>query len=233
MEALGFGTFYSSIVGLYSSWHRPLLTFIQSISSDVKGPAFIESYADGHVESRRHEKVSAEGPSDFIGKFLAIQGENPAKMTDKDIKVSSIVNVAAGSDTTSITLSAILYYLCKTPPTATKLREELDAAASAGRISDPITFREAQALPYLQAVIKEALRIHPATGFTMPRVVPRGGKTIVGRHFPGGVSYFIYTFMRYIQSDPTRLLLESILGLLTETERCSGTMLTTLDQRGG
>ena len=69
-----------------------------------------------------------------------------------------------------------------------KLREELDRAAKEGTISDPINFKQAQDLPYLQAVIKEGLRIHPATGFTMPRIVPEGGKEIMGRYFPGGVS---------------------------------------------
>lgn len=49
------------------------------------------------------------------------------------------------------------------------------------QISDPITDKEAQELPYLQAAIKEALRIYPANGFTMPRIVPKGGKEIMGR----------------------------------------------------
>ena len=176
MEALGFGTYCSSIVGLYSSWHQTLLTCLQAISSEKKGPAFIEAYADGLLDSRRHEKVNSDGPSDFIAKFLTTQREDPAKMTDKDIRVSIIVNIAAGSDTTSITLSAIIYYLCNNPMAKAKLREELDLAREAGTISDPITFREAQALPYLQAVIKEGLRIHSATGFIMPRIVPNEGK---------------------------------------------------------
>ena len=191
MDALGIGAIYSSIVGLYSSWHQVLLTCIQKMSSDVKGPAFIEAYADREVESRRNEKINNDGPSDFISKFFAIQRENPARMSDKDIQVSSFVNIAAGSDTTSITLSAILYHLCKNPTKATKLREELDAAIKAGTISDPVTFREAQALSYLQAVIKEGLRIHSATGFILPRIVPTGGKVIAGHYFPKGVSPFL------------------------------------------
>lgn len=188
IEALGVSILYASVVGLYSSWHQILLTCIQKMARDGRGPAFIQGYTDNQIKSRRHEKVMNEGPSDFIGKFLAIQRENPAKMTDKDIRVSSHVNIAAGSDTTFITLSAILYYLCKNLTKATKLHDELDAAIEAGTVSDPITFREAQALPYLQAVIKEALHIHSATGFIMPRIVPRGGKMIAGRHFPEGVS---------------------------------------------
>ena len=43
-------------------------------------------------------------------------------------------------------------------------------------------------MPYLQACIKEGLRMHPATGLPLARVVPKGGATICGRYFPEDVS---------------------------------------------
>jgi hypothetical protein len=43
-------------------------------------------------------------------------------------------------------------------------------------------------MPYLQAVMKEALRMHPATGLPLERVVPAGGATICDQFFPEGVS---------------------------------------------
>lgn len=59
-----------------------------------------------------------------------------------------------------------------------------------GRGSDEmLSFQEAQKLPYLQACIKEGLRMHPATGLPMVRVVPKGGSTIAGRYFPAKVRY--------------------------------------------
>jgi len=41
-------------------------------------------------------------------------------------------------------------------------------------------------MPYLQAVLKEALRCHPATGLPLGRVVPAGGAVIADRFFPEG-----------------------------------------------
>lgn len=41
-------------------------------------------------------------------------------------------------------------------------------------------------MPYLDAVVHEALRLHPAVGLLMERVVPAGGRTIGGRYFAAG-----------------------------------------------
>ena len=95
-------------------------------------------------------------------------------------------NIGAGSDTTAITISSILYHSLRYPQTFAKLREEIDLATKEGRASDPITFKEAQQLPYLQAVIKEALRCHPVTGLPMQRLTPPEGATIAGTFIPGG-----------------------------------------------
>jgi cytochrome P450 len=70
-----------------------------------------------------------------------------------------------------------------------KLCEEIASAKEAGKVSSPITFQEARALPHLDAVIKESLRLHPAAGFTYPRVVPRGGMSLAGRYFPEKVHW--------------------------------------------
>jgi cytochrome P450 len=77
--------------------------------------------------------------------------------------------------------------LNETPAALAKLRSEFIEARKDGRISDPITFKEAQTLQYFQAVIKEGLRIHPAVGQIMPRIVPEGGAQLAGRFFPAGV----------------------------------------------
>lgn len=188
MGQLEVGMFYSSVVGLFSSLHQILLSCIAATSREVKGTAFIDAYTIDLMEAQVQEKRPDSGPPDFLTKFLTTQKESPEKMTNRDILTSIGSNMAAGSDTTSITLSAIMYNLIKNPEKMSKLRTELDTASKEGRISNPITFAEAQKLSYLQAVIKEGLRIHPATGFTMPRVVPKGGKEIMGRYFPAGVS---------------------------------------------
>ena len=88
-------------------------------------------------------------------------------MTRMDIFTMCQSNIGAGSDTTAISLSAIVYNLLKYPESYRRLKEEIDEAAAQGKISDPISFKEAQELPFLQAVIKEALRLHSAIGLPL------------------------------------------------------------------
>ena len=68
-----------------------------------------------------------------------------------------------------------------------RVRTEIDAAKARGLYLDRvITFHDAEQLPYLKACIKEALRIFSPTTMGLPRVVPKEGITIAGRHFRKG-----------------------------------------------
>ena len=92
----------------------------------------------------------------------------------------------AGSDTTAIAMRACFYFLMKHPVTYKQLQATLDEALAAGQLSTPVRFAEAQKIPLLCATIKEAMRLHPAVGLQLPRVVPAGGLTIAGSYIPAG-----------------------------------------------
>jgi cytochrome P450 len=68
----------------------------------------------------------------------------------------------------------------KIPEIYAELLKEINDAASSGKLSSPPRFGEVSDLPFLCATIKEAMRLHPSVGLTMPRVVP------VGTHCPAG-----------------------------------------------
>lgn len=138
-----------------------------------------------------------DGKPDFVSRFFQIRQEDPNKMTKMDIFTMCQSNIGAGSDTTAISLSAIVYNLLKHPKTYNRLKEEIIEAANQGKISDPISFKEAQELPYLQAVIKEALRLHSATGLPLARVVPKGGAMLAGKHFPEGATVGINSWVAH------------------------------------
>ncbi|WPH04488.1 Hypothetical protein R9X50_00737900 [Acrodontium crateriforme] len=123
---------------------------------------------------------------DILSKLFATQKEKPIEMNDNAVASMATSNIFAGSDTTAISTRAIIYYLLKNPACKRKLVEEIHALRKAGKLSDPVKLDEADKMPYLQAVMYEALRLHPAVGMSLPRVVPAGGATVAGKFIPAG-----------------------------------------------
>ncbi|OWP00859.1 hypothetical protein B2J93_2552 [Marssonina coronariae] len=190
---------YSTFVGMFPWIHRWLYPMLPKTG----GHGYVFNYTLRQIEARQRalkdpRNAGREGPPDIMNKILLAHEANPERMTKMDLITMCQSNIGAGSDTTAITLSSILYHLLRYPQTYTRLQEEIDQAAKEGRISDPVTFKEAQnELPYLQAVMKEALRIHPATGLPMQRVVPAEGTIIAGYSIPGGSSVGINSWVAH------------------------------------
>jgi cytochrome P450 len=88
----------------------------------------------------------------------------------------------AGSDTTATAIRATILYITTNPRVHSKLLAEISSASP----SSPIQDVEARKLPYLQAVIKEGLRIFPPVTGLMTKDVPEGGDTINSLYIPEG-----------------------------------------------
>ncbi|KAI0405100.1 cytochrome P450 [Xylaria palmicola] len=133
---------------------------------------------------------TAKSSADLLSKFLAARETRPEFMNDRLVLAMATSMAFAGSETTAISLSAVFYNLLRHPAALARLRAELDGAARAGAFADHepgvVTWAESQRLPYLDACIKEAFRVHPAAGLPLERIVPAGGVEIAGRHVPGG-----------------------------------------------
>ena len=127
---------------------------------------------------------------DLLSKFLAAKDARPEFMTDTLVQTMAVSMAFAGSETTAISLSSVFYYLLRNPPALARLRAEIDDAARRGAFSDCetglVTWHESQRLEYLDAVVKESFRMHPAPGLPLERIVPPGGTEIAGRFVAGG-----------------------------------------------
>lgn len=107
-------------------------------------------------------------------------------LSREEAEGEALVNIIAGSDTTATAIRTTMLYLMSSPQVYQKLAHEIRVAAAEGRLSNPITDEEARGLPYLQAVIKEGLRVFPPVTGLMPTMVPPGGDVIRGIHMPEG-----------------------------------------------
>jgi len=93
----------------------------------------------------------------------------------------------AGTDTTANTITMLLYFLSSNPPAYIRLRKEIDGATAAGLLSKPMKDSEIRQMPYMQACIREALRLMPPLQSThFYKAAPPGGDTVCGYHVPHG-----------------------------------------------
>lgn len=93
--------------------------------------------------------------------------------------------VIAGSESTGVVLTGAINYLIHNRDKLAILTEEI---RSNFVTYDKITLDALRDLPYLNAVLNEALRLCPSVRQVTPRQVPRGGATVCGSWMPGGVS---------------------------------------------
>ncbi|KAF7549516.1 hypothetical protein G7Z17_g6338 [Cylindrodendrum hubeiense] len=198
-------TFPQITVGAYFLWALPLLYAIAPKSGTMELAKFASSAIQERIQRYYPQDVgrndSKSSTRDFMEKLFEVADRNPQENRQTLISGAASSNVVAGSDTTSITLISILFNILKHPHVLQKLRDELDDASVAGQISNPITFAESQSLPYLQAIFKESMRMHPATGLPMWRVVLPEGAVICNQHFSGGAIVGINSWVAHYNHD--------------------------------
>ncbi|KAF2098887.1 cytochrome P450 [Rhizodiscina lignyota] len=102
------------------------------------------------------------------------------------IAAEILFQIVAGGDTVSGALRATFLHVLSSARVMRKLTAEIDEAVKAGRVSDPISNEQTLKLPYLQAVMKEGLRIHPPSSGLLFKKVPKGGDVLDGRYVPEG-----------------------------------------------
>lgn len=178
---------------------NPLIRFLDRY--DIKAFTFpVVAFAKARIAERLADLASEKkfsGPSsttthqgDLLSTFLKAQESRPQFFHDGRVLTMAVSMAVAGFETTAISLAAVFYYLLKNRRCYEKLMTELDDAVTSGavenRTSGLVSWAESQRLPYLDACIMEAFRLHPAIGLPLERVVPAGGAEICGELIPGG-----------------------------------------------
>lgn len=113
----------------------------------------MDDYLHGLIRARRAAMAAGHEPpeTDLLGALVA------AGLDDDRIRDQLLTMLIAGHDTSTALLAWSLYLLGAHPAVMARARAEVDAVLGDG----PITAEEAGRLPYLEQVIKEALRLYP------------------------------------------------------------------------
>ena len=172
---------FASKTGLISS-NTPVATFARNriaARQDVEQAQEKQSTTSDGKPGRR----------DFLSRFTEAHHKDPDFISRERVLALTVANMFAGSDTTAISLRAIFYYLLRSPEDMENVMRELREQKEKGVSTNAdgiFEWNNVKDFPYLGAVIKEGLRMHPATGLLLERIVPPQGITICEQRIPGG-----------------------------------------------
>ncbi|KAK7272605.1 hypothetical protein RJT34_29314 [Clitoria ternatea] len=125
--------------------------------------------------------------NDMFDSFLNISQESGQKMDKEMFKHLLLDLFVAGTDTTSYAIKLAMTELIHNPDKMSKAKIEL--AETIG-IGNPMMESDITRLPYLQAIVKETLRLHPSAPLLLPRkakiemeingyIVPQGAQVLI------------------------------------------------------
>ncbi len=108
-------------------------------------------------------------------------------MTPDEAERGGLLQLVAGSDTTATALRAAVLFLATSPVVVARMRSEM-AAAGIPPHRDTNTIignAKARSIPYLMAVIKESLRLHPPVIGALEKMAGKEGDVLAdGRRIP-------------------------------------------------
>ncbi|ESR36862.1 cytochrome P450 family 76 subfamily C polypeptide 7 [Citrus sinensis] len=127
----------------------------------------LDRLIDQRLKKRQEPSCSASTESkDMLDTVLNIIQDKSEKIDTKHIKHLFADLLIAGNDTTSITMEWAMAELLHNPEVLSKAKLELEQTVGKG---NPIEESDITRLPYLQAVVKETFRLHPAVPLLIPR----------------------------------------------------------------
>lgn len=163
---------------------RAEFPWLSEILKLIPTPAFRRVFQAGsHVLEYATPAVVASKKGGNSANLFAAMFANAEKdeelLDDFDVKVEAANLIVAGTDTTAITLTYLIWAVLQRPALRKAVEDEVDKLPSDFRDTD------IEKLPLLGAVIEETLRLYGAAPSTLPRTVPNGGTSL------GGSKYFL------------------------------------------
>lgn len=139
----------------------------------------------------KEEKPASEQRKDFFHwLWHAVDPETGRKGYDLNELYGELeLLIVAGSDTTSIVMSAMLFYLARNPEIQVKLAEEVRSVFA--KPEDIVGGAQLQSCKYLKAFIQEACRMNAPVPAEPARTVMAGGTHVDGQYFPEGLKVSI------------------------------------------
>ena len=95
--------------------------------------------------------------------------------------------IAGGTESSAVTVEWSISELLKKPEVIVKATEEMDRVIGRGRW---VTEKDIPSLPYVDAIVKETMRLHPVAPLLVPRLA-REDTTVAGYDIPTGTRVLV------------------------------------------
>ncbi|KAL3460959.1 cytochrome P450 [Aspergillus heterothallicus] len=192
---------------------------------------------------RRHR--DGEDIDDFLSCLIADKAGKARDLDLGELKSETNILLDAGSETTAIALTHLLYYLLKNPQCFSKLRQEVSEAITGDQVAP---YAKVKSLPYLKACIEESLRLSPPLARGLERVTPPEGATIMGEIIPGNVGVSVPAYVahrdpelfpepeafrpeRWIEGDNIGKMRDAFIPFSSGGRACIGRNITMMEQQ--
>ncbi|KAF7828666.1 cytochrome P450 81E8-like [Senna tora] len=126
----------------------------------------VDGFAQGLINQHRSNGNQSDANT-MIDHLLSLQESQPEYYTDHIIKGLITVIILAGTETSAVTLEWALSSLLNNPEVLKKAKEEIDAHIGHEHLIDEPDISK---LPYLQHIVSETLRLHPAAPLLVPHL---------------------------------------------------------------
>jgi cytochrome P450 len=109
------------------------------------------------AEIARRRSAGIDGREDILSMLIAARDEQGRGMTDQELRDEMVTLLLAGHETTATALAWAFHHLLEHPDVLERLRAEMRESAGDAPVEPEVASR----LPYLDAVVKETLRVTP------------------------------------------------------------------------
>jgi cytochrome P450 len=150
--------------------------------------ADIEKIVKAVIAERRE---SGEDREDLLSMLLQTEDEDKDRLSDKEIRDQMMTIFFAGHETTAHAMSWAWYLLAKHPKIAARLQADIARVTGGERL----TVGHLSELPYLEQMVKEALRFLPSVWIFIKE--PTEDVTIRGFHIPKGAPVLISPYITH------------------------------------
>jgi cytochrome P450 len=179
-----------SIIMSYPLIWKPFKAWKKPGASNAKRREHFKHSAD-RVSKRLEKGRDAEGVD--LWDFVLNQKEGKG-LTRDEMDSNASLFMMAGTETLATLVSGLTYYLLTSP---SKLKKLVDEIRSTFATAEDMTMAGIAALPYLNACLKEALRMYPPVPLGLPRMTPEDGSTVCGQFVPPGTTVAIPHYAMY------------------------------------